>query len=341
MRVVIATVQVPFIHGGAEALTEGLRDAIVQAGHSADIVSLPFRFFPESEILRSMQLWESEDYTELNLYEPDLVICLKFPAFYLKHPAKRAWILHQFRNAYDLREAGDKAVLSDNACHLIQEKDSFYFNQCQYRFALSYTVADRLWRYNHLKAEPLYHPPPNASKFYSSPPQPYIFAPSRLETLKRIDLLIEAMRHVKSSIWAIIAGTGGQYLRLKEKIERYNLTDRVRLVGQISSQELRAFYANCLAVFFGPRDEDYGYVTLEAMLAAKPVITCKDSGGPVEFISDEIEGLVVDSDPQLIAEAIDRLANNRSWSITLGKNGQMKYDALALSWQNVVSALLA
>ena len=39
-----------------------------------------------------------------------------------------------------------------------------------------------------------------------------------------------------------------------------------------------------LGVIFPPLDEDYGYVTLEAMLAAKPVITCTDSGGPLEFV---------------------------------------------------------
>lgn len=341
MRIAIATVQVPFINGGAEALTEGLRDAILRSGHSADIISLPFRFFPESEILRSIRLWESEDYTELNLYEPDLVICLKFPAFYLKHPVKRAWILHQFRGAYDLYQPNAEHALSDQTRQLIKQKDSFHFNQCQRRFALSHTVADRLWQYNSLKAEPLYHPPPNAEKFYSSSPQPYIFAPSRLEMLKRLDLLIEAMRYVQSSVWAIIAGVGGQYGHLKEMIDRYDLGDRVRLIGQISPEQLRAFYANCLAVYFGPEDEDYGYVTLEAMLAAKPVITCTDSGGPVEFISNEIEGLVVDPEPHLIADSIEHLATHQSWSIALGKNGQMKYEALGLSWQRVVTALLA
>ena len=196
MRIAIATVQVPFLSGGAEALAEGLRDAILRAGHVVDIISLPFRFFPESEILRSMQLWESEDFTKLNFYEPDIVICLTFPSYYLKHPVKYVWVLHQFRSAYDLYDPNSDSALSDKTCHLITERDTAHLSQCQRRFALSRTVANRLWRYNSLKTEPLYHPPPCAGQFCSAPCQPYILAPSRLESLKRQDLLIEAMRYV-------------------------------------------------------------------------------------------------------------------------------------------------
>lgn len=339
LKIAIATVQVPFIKGGAEALTEGLRNALLNAGHTVDIVSLPFRFFPEAEIVRSMQSWEHEDFTELNFYEPDMVICLTFPAYYLKHPIKHTWVLHQLRSAYDLYNPTSDKALSDQTRRLITERDTIHLSECQRRFALSHTVANRLRHYNSLKVEPLYHPPPCADKFYSAPPQPYIFAPSRLESLKRQDLLIESMRYVKTPIWVIIAGTGGQYGHLSEMIQHYGLSDRVRLIGLISQEELLAFYANCLAVFFGPFEEDYGYITLEAMLSAKPVITCNDSGGPLEFITHESEGLVVEPDPKLIAEAIDRLATRQAWSIEIGNNGRTKYEAMELSWDKVVASL--
>lgn len=341
LRIAIATVQIPFLSGGAEALADGLRHALLHAGHVADIVSMPFRFFPEPQIARAIRVWESEDFTALNLYEPDLVICLKFPAFYLAHPLKRAWILHQFRDAYDLYDPSGKHALSEETRLLIKQCDTAHLSQCQHRFALSLTVANRLRHFNGLIAKPLYHPPPAAERFYSAPPQPYVFAPSRLESLKRQDLLIESMRYVKAPIWAIIAGMGGQYGRLNEMVHHYDLGQRVRLIGQLSPEELRAFYANCLAVFFGPKDEDYGYVTLESMLAAKPVITCHDSGGPLEFITHEVNGLVVAPEPQAIADAIDRLAAHRNRSIELGRNGQAQYQAMALSWDHVVSTLIS
>ena len=58
-----------------------------------------------------------------------------------------------------------------------------------------------------------------------------------------------------------------------------------------------------LAVLVPPLDEDYGYVTLEAMLSARAVITCTDSGGPLEFIEHGATGLVCEPDPAALADA--------------------------------------
>ena len=340
MRIAIATVQVPFLQGGAEALTEGLKRAIQQAGHPVEVITIPFRFFPELEISRAITVWENEDYHSLNMVEPDLVICLKFPAFYLKHSRKRAWILHQFRGAYELYEPASANAISDYIRKKIIDLDTYHLGQCDQLFTISERVAYRLHRYNQLSAKSLYHPPPHAESFYTAPAKPYIFAPGRIETLKRQDMLIEAMRLVKSPVYAIIAGTGGQYGRLSELIIRHNLQDRVRLLGAISLSELQAFYANCLGVFFGPFDEDYGYISLEAMLSAKPVITCQDSGGPLEFVDHNVNGLVLKPAPEPLAAAIEQLYQRRAWATKLGRTGLDRYQSLNLSWEHVVANLL-
>jgi glycosyltransferase involved in cell wall biosynthesis len=62
-----------------------------------------------------------------------------------------------------------------------------------------------------------------------------------------------------------------------------DIEPRVEWLGQ-SQRKKRALYAHTLGVIFPPVDEDYGYVTLEAMLASKPLITCTDSGAPLEFV---------------------------------------------------------
>src|SRR3954452_850214 len=102
MRVGIATVQVPFIRGGAEIHAEGLARAVREAGHEAEIITMPFRFGPVREVRRSMDIWESENFEEMNGYRMDVVICLKFPCFYLQHPHKATWLIHQHRAVYDL-----------------------------------------------------------------------------------------------------------------------------------------------------------------------------------------------------------------------------------------------
>jgi len=57
-------------------------------------------------------------------------------------------------------------------------------------------------------------------------------------------------------------------------------------------------------------DEDLGYVALEAMYAGKPVVTCLDSGGPLEFVVHDQTGFVTEPTPEALAEAIDRLADH-------------------------------
>ena len=61
--------------------------------------------------------------------------------------------------------------------------------------------------------------------------------------------------------------------------------DRVQLAGAVGDEELLTLYAGALGVVYTPYDEDFGYVTLEAFLARKPVITARDSGGTLEFVA--------------------------------------------------------
>jgi glycosyltransferase involved in cell wall biosynthesis len=112
------------------------------------------------------------------------------------------------------------------------------------------------------------------------------------------------------------------------------------LVGRLTNAEKLSFYAHCLGVFFAPYNEDYGYVTLEAMLSRKPVITCKDSGEPVEFVIDGETGRIVESDPKEIARAIDELFENQSFARKMGIAGHDRYNDLDISWDNVVQKLL-
>ena len=114
-----------------------------------------------------------------------------------------------------------------------------------------------------------------------------------MEPLKRQSLLLDALKISNSSVKVIFAGTGSDFGLLRDKAKRLGVTNRVVLLGEISDDSMLYHYKNCLAVFFGPLDEDYGYVTLEAMQAAKPVITCTDSGGPLEFVDHNETGFVV------------------------------------------------
>ena len=271
----------------------------------------------------------------------DRLISLQFPVYGLVHDEHRVWIMHQHRAAYELYDEASATDAERRLRERIWAFDNRALARIPTRFANSARVAERLRTYNGLASEPLYHPPKDAQQFYCAAAEPYIFFPSRLESLKRQDLLIEAARRLRSPVGILIAGDGGQRERYARLIEQHALTERVRLLGRISEAEKRMFFANALAVFYGPRDEDYGYVTLEAMLSSKPVITCFDSGGPLEFVQHERTGLTIDPSPDAVAGAIDWLYQHPADAAAMGRAGRARYQALDLSWARVADALLS
>lgn len=339
MRIAIATTQVPFQAGGAQLLAKHLQQAFAAEGHTVAQVTAPFRFAPDAQLARSMDLWSSEDLTQLNFLEPDIVVPLAFPSWGLRHPNKCAWMLHQHRAAYELFDAAAMSAATRARIHAF---DKQALSGCKSVFTISRRVSERLAQSNGLSSVPLPHPPPEADLLYCSdaPALPFVFFPSRIESLKRQTLAVESMKHVPDGVFLVIAGMGGQYGALQERVHELALGDRVRLVGEISDAEKRAYYACCTAVLFPPFDEDYGYVTLEAMCAAKAVITCTDSGGPLDFVLNEQTGLVVSPTPAELGDALSRVMARPRWAAQLGKAGRDRYHSLNLSWNRVTATLL-
>ena len=241
----------------------------------------------------------------------------KFPAYGLRHPRKTTWLLHQHRPAYETR-VSDMTPGERDLAQRVREFDHRHLNGTRL-FTISRRVSDRLRLSNRLDSVALYHPPFEPEKLYCGEALPYIFFPSRFESAKRQELLVRAMAFVKSPVGALLVGEGGQIGRMRELVSELALQSRVRLLGTVGWDQMRALYARALAVFFGPEDEDYGYVTLEAMLSRKPVITCTDSGGPLEFVVDDETGCIVAPEPVAVAEAIDALWADRARARRMGE----------------------
>ena len=343
MNIAIASVQSPFVSGGAEYHAQGLLNALRLSGYCVDIITAPFHFGPAKKVTQSIRYWEKQNFTYFDSNKVDLVICLKFPTYLLNHDNKVLWLLHQHRSVYDLwdlnKKNGHKFSWKDRVNKFeIRRKDNKNIKEIKRRFTNSGNVSKRLMKYNQIDSSPLYHPP-----FFKPSPgsyDPFIFCPSRLEPLKRQSLLLDALSLSKSSIKVVFSGTGSQVEYLKEKAIQLGLNQRVVWLGEISDELMLHHYTNCLAVFFGPIDEDYGYVTLEAMQAAKAVITCTDSGGPLEFVDDHETGFIVSPCAKEIAETIDHLSSNNGLAVKLGSFALEKYKSLNLSWSRVVETLV-
>lgn len=349
MRILIATAQVPFVSGGAEAHAEGLRAALSTEGHAAEIIRVPFKSYPPERIPEQMLACGLLDVTESCGARIDLLIGLKFPAYLIPHPNKVLWVLHQYRMAYELWDHPLAAELihfprGKQVRALIQAADRHLIPQAKAVFANSLTVAARLQRDCDVDATPLYHPPPHAEQFSSTAYEDYLFFPSRLNHLKRQALVLRALAHTRLPVRVRFAGCADAPAFLQELqalASTLGVAHQVEWLGLVDEEEKRRQYAQALAVVFPPEDEDYGYVTLEAMLSSKAVITCTDSGGPLEFVRHEQTGLVVDPTAAALAEALDRVWASRAQARAWGEAGRAHYQALRISWRAVVQRLIA
>lgn len=346
MHIIVTTVQVPFIYGGAEALAHGLIEALRSRGHRADLIGIPFISEPPERFLDTLLTCRLLDLEGLPR-KADLMIGLKFPAYLLRHPNKRLWIIHQHRQAYDLwgHPLGglDRHPNGRDVRDTISRADRNLIPEARQIFTISKTVSSRLQRYCGIQSTPLYPPVAEAEKYHTAEAESYFFFPSRLSAVKRQELVLTALTRTRNPVAVCFAGgpDGTPYGdQLQRLTLRLRVADRVRWLGHVSDEEKRELYARSLAVIFPPIDEDYGYVTLEAMLSSKPVITCEDSGGTLEFVRHRENGLIVKPDPTALAEAMDELWENRDQARAWGAYGRDCQEKLKIKWPQVVDTLL-
>jgi glycosyltransferase involved in cell wall biosynthesis len=348
MKILLATTQVPFVHGGAEVLAEGLRDALIAKGYQTEIAAIPFKWYPPERILDSMLACRLLDLTEASGNRVDLLIGLKFPAYLIPHPRKAMWIVHQHRSAYDLWGH----PLSDLHLHptgaqvreAIEQADRKLIPEARVIATSSRNVSRRLQQYCGIASEPLYNPPANAERFHCAGQEDYLFYPSRIDRSKRQDLVIEALACTRHPVMVQFAGAPNDRAYAEEMRERaraLGVEGRIEWLGMIPEEEKIERYAWALGVLFPPLDEDYGYVSLEAMLSSKPLVTCTDSGGPLEFIEAGESGLVADPTPESLAEAMDTLWENRASAEKMGRSARERYAGMRISWDTVISYLLS
>src|SRR5438477_7006669 len=154
MDVCVCGAQVPFMRGGAELHTENLVDALRDSGHRAELVRLPTAW-DRTRVFESALAWR------LVPIDADVVIATNFPSYFVRHPRKVVWLLHQHRGAYDAADApwsdfGDDRDSLETQ-RLLTDWDARALEEAVGRFTISNVVTDRLRRYNGVDASTLYH----------------------------------------------------------------------------------------------------------------------------------------------------------------------------------------
>ena len=343
--VVVCEAQVPFVHGGAEVHVRELVRELNQRGYEAELVSVPFKWYPKEEILPHAAAWRLLDLTESNGRPIDRVIASKFPTYFVRHPQKIAWLIHQYRAAYELcgtpysdfghneRDVG----LRDTLIRL----DTEMLGECRRLFTNAQNTANRVAKYNGLSAEALYHPPRLAARLSAARPSygDFVLSVGRIESVKRVDLLVSAMARVDNPIRLVVAGDGTQRANVERVAAEAGVADRVTFLGAVDDERLLDLYREALAVVYPPFDEDFGYVTLEAFLSRKPVVTALDSGGPNEFVVDGVNGFVRAPEPEAFADAINLLARDPGRAASMGDTGYER--GRTITWDGVIEKLLS
>jgi glycosyltransferase involved in cell wall biosynthesis len=340
LRILVCHTQVPFARGGAEVLAESLVAELRTRSHEAELVTVPFKWYPAKTVVTQSLVWRLLDLNEVQGRSVDIVIATKFPSYVVRHSNKVVWLVHQFRQAYDLdrTELGEygEEPFDRGTRRVGHRRDRATLSEARRLFAISENVAGRLRRSLGLEAEVL-RPPPQRLAYRCEEYGDFVLSVGRVDRAKRVDLLLEAAA-ADGELRVVIAGEGPDRERLEELAAKHRLDGRVTFTGRLDDDALADQYARCLAVFYAPVDEDLGFVPYEAFLAEKPVVTTRDAGGPLEVVEDHRTGLVCEPTPDAVAEALAWLRTHPGEARAQGKAG--KTEAARLTWEATIDRLL-
>jgi glycosyltransferase involved in cell wall biosynthesis len=343
-RIAVITSGQPFGGGGHTVIADGLVQALRDAGHQAETV-----LTPQNRFGRQGAAYLSTWLTDVGMAQDggriDQVITLRYPAYAVRHEAHVCWLTHRMREYYDLWDRFSATLTPAQRVkeairrRLLHATDRHFLTRRVRRlFVISGTIEQRLLKWGGIPSTVL-HPPPPPRPYRCDGYGDYIFAVSRLTRLKRLDLLVRALAQpAAAGVRCVIAGDGEMAGELKALIDGLGLDGRVKLVGGVDAAALVDHLARCRAVCFPAQDEDYGFVTVEAFASAKPVVTCTDSGGPLEFVHDGVEGLVAAPTPERLARALATVAGDERLAARLGQAGLAAVQTL--TWPRVVERVV-
>ena len=331
-RVIVCWPKVLFEYAGAERLTQSLMRELTARGIEVDDLSLPLWDGDHLAILESALLWRMIDFELLGDLDTVRIISTKFPSYLVRHPYKIVWLVHQYRQIYELLDTDYSLYHRDRPddyqlIRQLVELDRQAIHEAKRVYAISKNVARRLKKYLDLDAEVLYPPPPRLGSYRTVAYEPFLLVVQRLVGNKRTDLILKALAHCHDPWRVIIVGSGRDRPKLEQMVIEMDIEKQVDFLGSIGDDHLLDLYARCRAVVYVPYDEDYGYVPLEAFLSGKPVVTTSDSGGTLEFVVHEENGLVAEPTPESVAMMIDRMMSDVDQARAWGEAGRNK-----ISW---------
>jgi glycosyltransferase involved in cell wall biosynthesis len=147
---------------------------------------------------------------------------------------------------------------------------------------------------------------------------PLLLHVNRLSKEKRVDVVIEAMRHVSRPARLVVVGDGPERPRLEQQARDLGVADRVTFSGLISNHALEGLHLASSAFLIASEAELQSIATMDAMLSGLPVIAA-DSVALPELVHHGRNGaLFPPGDSVACAAAINRLLADKKLRERMG-----------------------
>lgn len=169
-----------------------------------------------------------------------------------------------------------------------------------------------------------------------APLAPMIFSPARMTLQKGMDLLVQAVPLLLASnpeARFVISGDGPERSKIVDLAHRLGVAHAIVFRTAMSRGEFIDLMRACNIVAVPSRNEPFGIVVLEGWAAGKPVVAT-NSGGPREFVWHDVNGILVNPDPQGIAHGLGMLLTNHDHCRWLGANGRRAVEE-TFNWDTI------
>lgn len=166
---------------------------------------------------------------------------------------------------------------------------------------------------------------------YSLPSQFILFV-GNIEPRKNLETLIEAFNIVKKKFPELKLLIVGErvlgFERIKKKIEKEGLEEKIIFTGYVENRELSVIYRTSSAFVFPSLEEGFGLPILEAMSSSVPVLASETSSIPE--VAGDCAVYFSSNSPSEIAEKLEMILKDERFRLELIKKGKER--AENFSW---------
>jgi glycosyltransferase involved in cell wall biosynthesis len=230
-----------------------------------------------------------------------------------------------FYDLYHDRKDSATGLLARPLVRYLRLRDQTIDPRVDHYLVNSPIIRRRLWKY-YKRESAVLSPPVDLDRYHDAGDGGYVLHLGRLDEEKGVPAVVEAFAGTDAHL--VLAGGRGDVA--DGVLRRIDRADNVDYVGFVSETEKYDLLANCTALVFNGRNEDFGIVLVEANASGKPVLA-RDDGFPGVFVEDGANGVLHDGTAEGIRAALDRVARGDRRNLTVPREciEQFGMDAFA------------